>query len=809
MGRFYKTSSANPMDYMYKLPEEMMMNVLNNSETQIDNIYQQSDFLNSALAKVKYLTPDKERVEAITKSYGSEIDNIVKTLGTDVSQWRKYLPAIKDLGRKVDKDFSTGEIGKIQSNYNSYQEYDKYIAEKEKDNKVNPITGSTFRRKSLEGFAGTNYDSKTGTAHSFNGEKPMEDIDLNKWMDEQLKGLKDSGKVTWDAKAGQYIIETENGWEGITQDKILGVLSKSISGDPTLMQYLNQRQRFGLVNDVFDKEGKLTLTETGDDGKQKFKNNVLTNAIQGAMQEHSWIKEKGGIKNMTANPYGIQANNQAHDRQMAAIQNEYRMDQMEAQNQLNKDLADYKNNIDKDLFDYKEANKKTETTTTDAEGNPIKVTNPKVNKVNGSIQINPLAGETTQLDKKKITVGLQTAKQDLAALTTARDKFKPGTNQYNYFNELIYRKEGEVYDYNQLYTKAYNSAKEKVGKGDYDYFVAMRDGQADQVKQKISSLQQQIGSTKNALNDPNSYNKPMSSTIYDGKTFKVVTKGNPQQELGRLQMELAQEQGKLSKYNKLINKFNGTMDSYLKENSVKSGNTNDIVQLTDKQCSFILDAMNTNRTDFDLIEPKTGERTNSVRFNNGLFKKGNALTFEGSDDESNIWKYLQDSGKTLSDVVNIKGITGPGGFGVGSTAVVTFKNLPDVNPNKEYLMTLPRSVETKVASTLPDEDNIKTVKNNILESNRHYVLNKLSGFKDAELQPGQEGPSQELVLDNPLSSGTQLNKYIVTPIGTGSSQPMLKVEYIDNNGNKQLLGGKERDGLFLNSQDLAEGFYPR
>ena len=119
MGRLYKTSSANTLDYMYKMPQQLMLGALQNTEAQIDNIYQQSDLLNNALTKVKYLTPDEQRVKEISQGYANEVDNITKAITQNPMEWRKYMPTIKDLGRKMNNDFTTGELGKIQGNYNA------------------------------------------------------------------------------------------------------------------------------------------------------------------------------------------------------------------------------------------------------------------------------------------------------------------------------------------------------------------------------------------------------------------------------------------------------------------------------------------------------------------------------------------------------------------------------------------------------------------------------------------------------------------------------------------------------------------
>lgn len=325
MGNLYKTSAISPQDYMYQLPAEMMLKVLDFNEGQIDDIYNKSDLFNKSLLSIKSLTPDTEDVNRIQKDYGSKIDAMTKELSKDATQWRKYRQPIKDLGREIEQDFTSGEIGQIQKNYTLAQEYDKILAEAVKDKRISPMTARIYKAKALEDFSKTGFDRKTNSGKSFNGITPMSDIDLNERIGKYVdKALADENAVYNSTIGKWFITDSKNETKELTEEKLLASILPKIMGDTELQGYLNERSQVGMLKGIFGENGNLDIFKLVDrmqDGVPmkdaegnilqsiNYSQNPLAKAVQGTINERKYFSSKRGVTGNSANPYTTQAIN--------------------------------------------------------------------------------------------------------------------------------------------------------------------------------------------------------------------------------------------------------------------------------------------------------------------------------------------------------------------------------------------------------------------------------------------------------------------------------------------------------------------
>lgn len=361
MGSLYKTSAISPQDYMYQLPADMMLKVLDFNEGQIDNVYNTSDLFNKSLLNIKSLLPDNEDVNRIQKDYGNRIDEITKELGKDVTQWRKYRQPLQSLGREIQQDFSTGEIGRIQKNYELYQEYDKTLAELVKNKSISPMTARIYKAKALNDFGKTGFDRTTNAGNTFNGVTPMADIDLNKRIGDYVDKIMADENITYNSTVGKwYITDGVNGTKQLTEEKLLSAILPKIMGDQELLGYLNERSQVGMLNGIFNEDGNLNIFNLVDrmkDGKQLKDNegnvlqkidyyqNPLAKAVQGTVNERKYFSTQQGTKNTTANPYTVQSINHS---QQWAMQKDRQKYETEVREQEKKEKA-AKDEMDKQL----------------------------------------------------------------------------------------------------------------------------------------------------------------------------------------------------------------------------------------------------------------------------------------------------------------------------------------------------------------------------------------------------------------------------------------------------------------------------
>lgn len=258
MARFYKTASANPMDYMYELNIPLMQNVLAANEAGVNAELQQAEQLGDLAAKFNYLTPDADRAKAISDEYSKQVDDLSRAIQQDPMSWRKKKGDIRSLARNLEQNYKVGEISKIAGNYAKYKELDDYINKREEAGKLSPYEGTVFRQKALESIKdGTTYNPSTGKYNLINTVKPMDTIDIRERLSKFVDNMKASENLEWDTQTGQYFKKTTQGREYIPPERIVETAMAGLMGDNELKQYLKQRTDFGLMQGVYDAEGKF------------------------------------------------------------------------------------------------------------------------------------------------------------------------------------------------------------------------------------------------------------------------------------------------------------------------------------------------------------------------------------------------------------------------------------------------------------------------------------------------------------------------------------------------------------------------
>ena len=260
MARYYRTASANPMDYMYQLNLPLMQSVLATNEAQVNQEIQQADQIGDLASKFNYLTPDADRARAITEEYTNKVDDLTRAIQQDPMNWRRKKGELKSMARSLEQNYKVGEISKIAGNYARYKELDDYITKREEAGKLSPYEGSVFRQKALESLKeGTSFNPATGQYNLLNAVKPMDTIDIRDRLSKFVDNMKANENLEWDEQAGQYFKKTTQGREYISADRIIQAAMSGAMGDQELQQYLKQRSDFGLMKGVYDAEGKFIM----------------------------------------------------------------------------------------------------------------------------------------------------------------------------------------------------------------------------------------------------------------------------------------------------------------------------------------------------------------------------------------------------------------------------------------------------------------------------------------------------------------------------------------------------------------------
>jgi len=273
MARFYKTASATPLDYMYKLNVPLMERVIKANDTFVNQrlaTTEQQRVLGTTFA---HDIDDEQDAKRIADQYSTKADDIVKAMLVDPANWRKQQEPIRALSRDIQTDYKTGEISKIIQTHGEFKAVNDAIDEQVKEyaktgkgldpNEARAYKGymrDKYREKAAaRGRVGTGYDPATGEYTGTAGAlfTPMAKIDIRGEISKELEKIKaDSKKYKRSAVTGEefYFDDKTEKWKGVTPERLLAIAAGRLT-DPLYQNYMRERQTVGLMQGVFDEQG--------------------------------------------------------------------------------------------------------------------------------------------------------------------------------------------------------------------------------------------------------------------------------------------------------------------------------------------------------------------------------------------------------------------------------------------------------------------------------------------------------------------------------------------------------------------------
>lgn len=269
MARFYRTSNATPIDYMYRMNTPLMAQVLGANDQYIDQELDQSGKVGAFT--FNYTPEDQDQANKIMNDYHNEADAITAAISKDPANWRKQQGNITDLTKRLQNDYINGDIGKYVSNYNArkqnFDNIDKQVALYQKTGGVDkngntvgidPMTAQLAKRYADAQFKGTK--NPDGTYNVYQGIPLMDNMDIAGKLGNIVSKMKEDGySFTNDdiTKGGQYFNSVTKSTTGVSPERILQVISDKIQDDPQLLNYLTQRQQIGQISGAVDSNGRL------------------------------------------------------------------------------------------------------------------------------------------------------------------------------------------------------------------------------------------------------------------------------------------------------------------------------------------------------------------------------------------------------------------------------------------------------------------------------------------------------------------------------------------------------------------------
>jgi hypothetical protein len=315
MGRFYRTSTPNLVDNaMYQPPIELMAGVINNINTDIQQGQAEYQSLFDQL-QARALGPDQNRLKEIIGDYQAKINDLTTAIQDNPLEYRKQLGAIRNLGRDIKNNWSTGEVSAMQNNFAARE---KFIADntkriKDKDGRVlqsdlDKLNAIFDRNYANQG--GVNY---TGPEqyNQYYTETPASFVDINQIADDVGKGWKaDMQTKGYFQQNGAWVKNGKHGVEKADPNDIKKAINQRLLADPEVMNYYNQQTRLGMMS---PEQRDLIFANAADIYSQKY--------------GYTKVTDEGST---SANPYALDSFRTQNDMKVQAVSHSYRMKEVES-----------------------------------------------------------------------------------------------------------------------------------------------------------------------------------------------------------------------------------------------------------------------------------------------------------------------------------------------------------------------------------------------------------------------------------------------------------------------------------------------
>lgn len=303
MGRFYRTSAATPVDYMYRVNAPLMQAVSEATDKYINQYLANIDKEKMLGTQFEYAPQDTEKAQAVMQKYGEEADSVTEAIHKDPANWMNQRTALEGLTKDLYKQYTTGEISKYAGNaarrkqaFDAADKMAQLYVESGGTKGQRPDYVERFKQSWDEGFKGTNYDPNNPNAYNIykGGTVPMYQ-DLPKMMEDAVAKIKADKIYNYhETDAGAlWTNQITHEEELLTPDRIAAVAMGVIG--PDQRSYLAQLASVGIIDPKSITGEAYTTPLTGispdqqkqiDDYKDKIartKNKEIKQAMQNAL----------------------------------------------------------------------------------------------------------------------------------------------------------------------------------------------------------------------------------------------------------------------------------------------------------------------------------------------------------------------------------------------------------------------------------------------------------------------------------------------------------------------------------------------
>ena len=307
MGRFFQTAPTQFIeDYIYQPPWELIQQAAAQKQQIYDAAIASTKIFDNLQIDHLQGEDDVYNVKEKQRYYAESAANIAKAIQNDPARAKQYMSNIEALQNELQKDMTSGDLSHI---IGSAQAYKKWQEDNKKRKEDDASRYTAAERAYLGEYLNAGGNS---LSQGFRGEQVTKGIDydaIRKSLGELKANKIKSTRQT--PGGGLYMVETENGLEEMSEERMNGwMLSQILS--PENLASLSQSEKFGLGT-YRDSEGNID-----------YDNGSLFAPLRGFARAGHYSQQENSFK-MSADSAAIAQMNEAGQNRRWAIDRQDRL----------------------------------------------------------------------------------------------------------------------------------------------------------------------------------------------------------------------------------------------------------------------------------------------------------------------------------------------------------------------------------------------------------------------------------------------------------------------------------------------------
>ena len=313
MGRNFKTTQPQNLDYLYKLPENLMLKATDQAS---QDITENQAALYDLYGKLQLPAIAKDKAEAtnLVKGYEDQINGVAQTLQENPLEFRRKTGDILGLQRQMSKDWTSGKAAAIAGRYSQRADWIKQQDELIKNGHLKDPEAATYMLNYLDDKTkDLSYDPVTNNYNQWQGEQLAPHVDLIDRFNSYAKDVQAHTKATAGSSFSpdkKYIYNDGQTEKTLTKTELEDIITQKFLADEDTQKFLKQRSKIGSMTGWYDNKGENLVSPYIKDEKGKTvwnPNSNLANLMQSTADTWDVHDITSKIHTMTADPYGVKA----------------------------------------------------------------------------------------------------------------------------------------------------------------------------------------------------------------------------------------------------------------------------------------------------------------------------------------------------------------------------------------------------------------------------------------------------------------------------------------------------------------------